>query len=418
MRFKSIFIVLSIIPFIQFSSYSQDLTIQVIDFQSKRHLFKAKVEIDEVPRIVAHTDQYGNAYFRKVPEGRITIRVYKEGYLYNVEKNVIVRTSGKVNKKIIEITKVPEEGEYLFYGEIRDIDNEDINGAKVELKLHSNVKSTSTDSSGNYFFSMPESELKGTLNYRIEIKNDGCEIEDFEGQLPISKYVENDFMIECNNSMELKGVVLDSKSNSPVSNANVKILSTNNILIKDIITSESGHFVAKGLQINQQFIIQVDAKGYNNLKLKRKIDELNGENNIRIHLKKEVNSILSFSKKYSKTIFTSIIGTGLIIGGSISFVKGKTLHDDYERYTDELKFITVRPEFENRYSAYKKAESLRKFSTWSIPIGIAITALSQTWIRKSEKEKFNNESEVGNLSFINRLRFEVSSTEFSIALQF
>jgi len=192
--FLSSFLLLQVISFGQL----QRITIKVINAVSQESLESASVEVEQMPGVIPSTDQSGIAIFDNVPEGRITIRTSKSGFISKVEYYNHVSGETKNNYYLVELMPVALEGEYLFYGEVKDVNGNDIKNADIELKILDIVKRSKSDNSGNYSFKVKESILLGSRDFKIEVRYSGCEKTTLVRRaIPKQKNVEVNITTEC-----------------------------------------------------------------------------------------------------------------------------------------------------------------------------------------------------------------------------
>jgi hypothetical protein len=122
-----------------------------------------------------HTDIDGRAPFLNVPADSSVMmyRVQKEGFQ---TKNGNSRIYREPEKNVIELTL--KKSTILIYGEVSDVNNMDINGADIEVKLANITKNTITNHSGNYAVEIDLNNKYASDNILIKVKKGACTTKD------------------------------------------------------------------------------------------------------------------------------------------------------------------------------------------------------------------------------------------------
>lgn len=148
MRFALLFLSLL---FISLESIAQTTLVKVIftveDFDTRKGMPGALVQIRQTAS-TQPTLADGKVTFNNVPVGEIEYFIMKEGYQFETGR-VNVSTDEKTNIFRISISKIDDK-KILVTGEVTDSEGRDLKDALVEVKIADQVRTVTTDASGNY----------------------------------------------------------------------------------------------------------------------------------------------------------------------------------------------------------------------------------------------------------------------------
>lgn len=172
--------------------------IKVVDSKTTEGIAKALVFIEEIPVPDQETDPSGLVTYQNVPTDRkVRVNVRKKGY-FPQQVEIVASKEIKVdNNIVIKLEKESLIPQVTIYGEVTDENDEEIEGATVEVTILGKPFSAVTDPSGNYQIRIDGSTLKSVPSFQIEVKKKGCErVKSTESVLQ-SDYINKDFKLSC-----------------------------------------------------------------------------------------------------------------------------------------------------------------------------------------------------------------------------
>lgn len=177
---------------------TSDLTIRVVDSETRNPIKSAIVSIKEVAFITKSSDQNGLVYYNEVEKGAINITVVHPNYL-TLETSVNVSGISTDDNFIIILRRVPKDEEVLIFGEVSQDEEIDVEGARVEIKIGNIILEKLTDHSGNYDFKIYEKELVDS-ELHLEVQFKDCIEYSETFNIPRSNILKVDISLECNGS--------------------------------------------------------------------------------------------------------------------------------------------------------------------------------------------------------------------------
>lgn len=197
MRFALLFLSLL---FISLESIAQTTLVKVIftveDFDTRKGMPGALVQIRQTAS-TQPTLADGKVTFNNVPVGEIEYFIMKEGYQFETGR-VNVSTDEKTNIFRISISKIDDK-KILVTGEVTDSEGRDLKDALVEVKIADQVRTVTTDASGNYSADIAPSSKFPTSSMRIEVKKGDCKKTETV-DIPRTNVVYKDFKLDCKNN--------------------------------------------------------------------------------------------------------------------------------------------------------------------------------------------------------------------------
>ena len=172
MRFPFLFLCLLCVSS---ESIAQTTLVKVIftveDFDTHKGMPGALVQVRQTAS-TQPTLADGKVTFNNVPVGEIEYYIMKEGYQFETGR-VNVSTDEKTNIFRIPISKIDDK-KILVTGEVTDSEGRDIKDALVEVKIADQVRTVTTDASGNYSADIAPSAKFPSSTMRIEVKKGDC----------------------------------------------------------------------------------------------------------------------------------------------------------------------------------------------------------------------------------------------------
>jgi len=174
--------------------------IKVVDSKTIEGIPKALIFIEEIPVPDQETDAFGLVTYQNVPQDRkVRVNVRKKGYLPQ-QVEIIASKEIKVdNNIVIKLEKESTIPQVTIYGEVTDKNNEEIEGASVEVTILGKPFSDVTDESGNYQIRIDGNTLKSVPSFQIEVKKKGCERLKLNESVLQSEYINRDIKLNCSN---------------------------------------------------------------------------------------------------------------------------------------------------------------------------------------------------------------------------
>jgi hypothetical protein len=197
MRFALLFLSLL---FISSESIAQTTLVKVIfiveDFDTHKGISGALVTVRQTAS-TQPTLADGKVTFNNVPVGEIEYFIMKEGYQFETGR-VNVSTDEKTNTFRIPISKLDDK-KILVTGEVTDSEGRDVKDAWVEVKIADQVRTVTTDASGNYSADIAPSAKFPSSTMRIEVKKGDCKKTETV-DIPRTNVVYKDFKLDCNSA--------------------------------------------------------------------------------------------------------------------------------------------------------------------------------------------------------------------------
>lgn len=174
--------------------------IKVVDSKTTEGIPKALVFIEEIPVPDQETDAFGLVTYQNVPQDRkVRVNVRKKGYLPQQVEIVASKEIKVDNNIVIKLEKESIKPQVTIYGEVTDSNNEEVEGATVEVTILGKPYSDITDQSGNYQIRIEGSTLRSVPSFQIEAKKKGCERSKSNESVLQSDYINKDIKLNCSN---------------------------------------------------------------------------------------------------------------------------------------------------------------------------------------------------------------------------
>lgn len=198
------------------------------------------------------TDDQGSYSFNSIDVGDYSVRASKPSYIAET-KNAEVTIGGRV---IVNFSLGTTAGNIA--GRVVDSSTDQaISGATVQLLSEGSViRTTQTNSSGNYSFSDV-----GVGTYSVKATKTGYKSQEKSASVSFDQTTTVNFSLEASTSI-LKGVVSDSSIQQPISGATVELFFGGG-LITSTKTNSSGNYFFTGLD-SGSYQLKVSQKNYKN----------------------------------------------------------------------------------------------------------------------------------------------------------
>lgn len=168
-------------------------TFIIDDFDSHKEIVGALVSVRQVA-LTLPTLAGGKVRFDNVPVGEIEYYIMKEGYQFETGR-VNVSTDVKTNVFRVALSKLDDK-KILVTGEVTDGEGRDLKDAWVEVKIADQVRTVTTDASGNYSADIAPSVKYPSSMMRIEVKKGDCKKSETV-DIPRNNVVYKDFKLDC-----------------------------------------------------------------------------------------------------------------------------------------------------------------------------------------------------------------------------
>lgn len=320
---KKLILITFLITVISTLNAQSPFRVKVIDAQSSENISNAIVFIEEIPLPDQETDRYGLVVFQNVPEDRkVRINVRKKGYLPSQIEVVANRAIKVDNNIIIKLSKEPSTPQVIIYGEVTDENDNEIEGATVEVSILGKPYTSKTDKSGNYQIRVDGDMFKALPSFQIEAKKSNCKRSKSTETVPNSPIINKDISLKCSSSKDRQNVSNFNEDNKQVDKFYpvVKEFNKGKIKIKEI------RKIPKGIEVYVQF--------FNSDNVTRSISlpvgELSGwKGSTVLHINGE--KYLANSAKFGNSFCNRESKTGCIVGEDVineSWMNAKITFND------------------------------------------------------------------------------------------